>query len=134
MDRDRAPALAKQLSAQGFAQTQVNAQTGYRVLSEPLPRKTVESVVATLAARGFRADVKPLTGDTVQLLFGIFTSQKDAETLSGRIAAIGYDAWIREDAVYTVHVGPHPPAAVVTITAIAKAGIPEAAVTADPIP
>jgi cell division septation protein DedD len=134
LDRDRAAAIVKQLSAGGFPQAQTGAQTGYRVVSEPLPRKAAESLMATLAARGFRADVQSLTGDTVQLLFGVFVSQKDAETLSGRIAAAGYDAWIREGTVYTLSVGPYPSASVTAITGIAKAGGPETPVTVDPIP
>jgi cell division septation protein DedD len=131
-ERDRAAAIMRQLSAGGFPQAQTSGQPGYQVLSEPLPRKVAESLVATLAGRGLRAEMQALTGDTVQLLFGAFASQKDAEALSARIAAAGYDAWIREGTVYTVSVGPYPPASVAAITAIVKGGAPDAAVTIDP--
>src|SRR5262249_20765051 len=62
LDRNRAGTIANQLTVGGFAQVQVSAQAGYRVLSEPLPRKAAESLIATLTARGFRADVEPLNG------------------------------------------------------------------------
>ena len=130
-DRDRAMAIAKQLSAGGFPQAQVSAQTEYRVLSEPLPRQVADKLAATLTARGFRPSKEALTGDTVQLVFGAFVSQKDAETLSGRIAAAGYDAWIREMPVYTVHLGPHPQATVTRISDIVRASAPDATVAAD---
>lgn len=134
LDRDRAAALSKQLSIAGFPQIQVTGQTGYRVVSEPLPRRDAESLAATLAGQGFRTSTEPLTGDTVQLLFGIFTVQKEAETLSTRIAAAGYDAWIREATVYTLRLGPYPSASLTTITEIAKVGVPEATVASDPVP
>ena len=129
-DRDRATAIAKQLAAGGFPQAQVTAQTGYRVLSEPLPRQAAEKLAATLAARGFRTSTDALTGDTVQLVFGVFASQKDAATLSGRIAAAGYDAWIREAPVYTVNLGPHPQATVTIITDMVRASVPDTTVAA----
>jgi cell division septation protein DedD len=132
-DRDRATAVSKQLSAGGFAQPQITAQTGYRVVSEPLPRKVAEDLVATLASRGLRSYAEPLTGDSVQLLFGIFASQRDAEALSNRIAAAGYDTWIREGPVYTLRLGPYPQASVNAITGIVKAGAPEATVATDPV-
>jgi len=132
-DRDRAAAVAKQLSAGGFAQAQIAAQTGYRVVSEPLPRKVAEDLVSALATRGLRSYVEPLTGDSVQLLFGIFAVRKDAEALSSRIAAAGYDAWIREGSVYTLRLGPYPQASVYTITGIVRAGAPEANVASDPV-
>src|SRR5262249_38236439 len=106
-DRDRASAVARQLVAGGFSQTKVTTQTGFRVVSEPLPRSAAESLSANLAGRGFHSQVEPLTGDTVQLLFGSFTSERDAETFSRRIAAAGYDAWVREATVYTLQLGPY---------------------------
>lgn len=133
LNRDRAAVVAKQLSAEGFGQSQIIPQTGYRVVSEPLPRKVAEDLVATLAGRGLRSYPEPLRGDSVQLLFGIFASQKDAEAMSGRVAAAGYDAWIREGPVYILRLGPYPQASVNAITGIVKAGAPEAAVAADPV-
>jgi cell division septation protein DedD len=132
-DRDRASAIAKQLSV-GGSQAQVTTQTGYRVVSEPLPRKVAESLVASLAGRGFRSYMEPLTGDSVELLFGIFAVRKDADALSSRIAAAGYDAWVREGTVFTLHLGPVSPASVNNITELIKTGAPEATVTADPVP
>jgi cell division septation protein DedD len=132
-DRDRAAAVAKQLSAEGFTQPQITPQTGYRVVSEPLPRKAAEDLVATLAGRGLRSHTEPLAGDSVQLLFGMFTSQKDAEALSSRIAAAGYDAWVREGPVYVLRLGPYPQASVNAITGIVRAGAPEATVATDPV-
>jgi cell division septation protein DedD len=134
LDHDRATAIAKQLSVGGFAQVQVSAETGYRVLSEPLPRKAAESLITTLTGRGFQADMAPLTGDTVQVLFGVFTAREGAEALSRRIAAVGYDAWIREGTVYTLRLGPYPSASVTTIKGLVNADAPEAPVTTDPIP
>jgi cell division protein FtsN len=133
-DHDRASSIAKQLSARGFAQAQISPQAGYRVLSEPLPRNAAERLVAALAGRGIHGYVGASTGDTLQVIFGVFTSQRDAETLSGRIAAAGYDAWIREGTVYIVHVGPYPSDSVDAITEVVKAGAPEAAIAADPLP
>jgi cell division septation protein DedD len=133
LDRDHAADIAKHLSAGGFAQVQVNAQTGYRVLSEPLPRAAAKSLIATVTGRGFRADMEPSNGDTVQVLFGVFATQEEAETLSSRIGAVGYDVWIREGTVYTLRLGPYPSASVTTITGLVKADAPEAPVTTDPI-
>jgi cell division protein FtsN len=87
-----------------------------------------------LAGRGFHSHVESLAGDSVQLVFGSFSSQKEAETLSQRITAAGYDAWVREGAVYTLQLGPYPQSSVNTITGIIKSGAPEATVTADPAP
>ena len=132
-DHDRATAVAKQLSAGGFAQPQITAQPGYRVVSEPLPQKVAENLVATLAGRGLRSYIEPLKGDSVQLLFGVFASQKDAEALSSRVAAAGYDVWVREGPVYILRLGPYPQTSVNTITGIVKAGAPEATVATDPV-
>jgi hypothetical protein len=133
VDRNRAAAIAKQLSAGGFAQAQVSAQTAYQVLSEPLPRQVAERLQATLAARGVHSAADALTGDTVQLSFGRFGSQKDAEAFSTRIAAAGYDAWIREMPAYTVRLGPYPQAAVATITDIVRSSAPDIPVAADDV-
>ena len=133
-DRDRAAAIVKQLTVGGFEQTQTTVQAGYRVVSEPLPRTAAETLMATLGGRGFRALVGSLNGDTVQLVFGVFPSQRDAEALAGRIAAAGYDAWIREGTVYTVSVGPYPSTSVTAITGIIKAGAPEVTIQSDPVP
>jgi hypothetical protein len=134
LDRDRAGTIANHLTVGGFAQVQVNAQTGYRVLSEPLPRKAAESLVATLTVRGFRADIEPLNGDTVQVLLGVFTVRDEAEALSGRVAAVGYDAWVREGTVFTLRLGPYSSASVTTIKELVKNDAPEASVTAVPVP
>jgi cell division protein FtsN len=133
-DPDRASTIAKQLSAAGFSQAQVSTQPGYQVISEPLPHKEAESLVRALAARGMHGYLAPSTGDTVQIVFGVFTLQSDAEGWSSRIAAAGYDAWVREGRVYTVRVGPYPSASVTTITEVVKTGAPEATVSADPAP
>jgi len=133
-DRDLAAAITKRLVAGGFSQTNVTSRTGFRVMSEPLPRSVAEGLIATLAGRGFHSQLEALTGDTVQLVFGTFSSQKEAETLSQRIAAAGYDAWVREGVVYTLQLGPYPQSSVNTITGIIKSSAPGAAVTADPVP
>ena len=103
-------------------------------MSEPLPRSVAEGLLTTLAGRGFHGQIEPLTGDTVQVLFGSFTSQKDAETLSRRIAAAGYDAWVREGTVYMLQLGPYPQSSVNAITGIVKSGAPEATLTTTPVP
>jgi cell division septation protein DedD len=133
-DGDHAAALARQLAAGGFSQTKVNTQTGYRVVSEPLPRSVADGLIATLTGRGFRSQAEPLAGDTVQLVFGTFSSQKEAEALSQRISAAGYDAWVREGAIYTLQLGPYPQSSMNTITGIIKSGAPGAAITAVPVP
>ena len=133
-DSDRASTIAKQLSAAGFSQAEVSSQTGYRVISEPLPRQEAESVVRALAARGMHGYLGPSTGDTVQIVFGAFTSQKDAEAWSSRITSAGYDAWVREGPVYTVRMGPYPSTSVTAITEVIKTGAPEAIISADPAP
>lgn len=133
-DRDRASAIARQLSASGFAQTKITTRTAFRVVSEPLPRSAAENLVTALAGRGVRSQVEPLTRDTVQLLFGSFTSQKDAEALSRRIAAAGYEAWIREGTSYTLQIGPYPQSSVNTIMGIVQSGAPDERITADPVP
>lgn len=138
-DRDRAAAVAK-LLAGGLPQTtpateiKVNTQSGFRVVSEPLPRSVAEGLVAPLANRGIHTYVEPLGGDTVQLVFGCFTSQRDAEALAQRISAQGYDAWVREGPVYTLQLGPYPQTAVTTITGIVKSSAPEATVITNPAP
>jgi hypothetical protein len=133
-DRDRASAIAKQLSARGFAQTKVVTQQEFRVVSEPLPRGAAEGLAATLAGRGFHGQVEPLGGDAAQVLFGTFTSQKEAEMLAQRIVAAGYDAWVRGGTVYTLQIGPYPQANLDTIAAIIKSDAPDATVTTDPVP
>jgi hypothetical protein len=133
-DRDRAAAIAKQLLVGGFSQTKVVTQTGFRVVSEPLPRSVAAGVAATLAGRGIRSQVEPLGGDAVQLLFGTFTSQREAETFAQRIGAQGYDAWVHGGTVYTLQLGPYPQSSVNTIAGIIKSGAPDATVTTDPVP
>ena len=135
-DRDRASAIAKQLAAGGFSPT-LSTQTGpiFRVVSEPLPRNVAEDLAAALAGRGFRSQTEPLAGGTAQLLFGTFTSQKDAEALSQRITALGYDVWVaRGGPAYTLQLGPYPQSSVEAITGILKTGAPDATVTVDPTP
>ena len=134
LDRDHATAVVRQLSTRGFGQGQVSSQTGYRVVSEPLPRAVAENLISTLAGRGIRAFVGQGGGDTVQLVLGVFTSQREADALSNRVAAAGYDVWIREATVYSIRLGPYPQTSVTAITDIAKSGAPEAAVAADPVP
>jgi cell division protein FtsN len=129
----RAAALANALSVGGFPQAQLVTETGYRVVSEPLARYDADSLAARLAGRGITSSLGPTTGNTVQVLFGVFTSRKDAEALSLRIANAGYDAWIRTGTVYTLRLGPSPSSSVSAITRIVKAGDPEASVTADPV-
>jgi cell division protein FtsN len=133
-DRDLAATITKQLASGGFTQTNVTNRTGYRVVSEPLPRSNADGVIATLAGRGFHSQLEPLAGDTVQLVFGIFSSQREAETLSQHIAAAGYDAWVREGVVYTLQLGPYPQSSVNTITGIIKSSAPGASVTVEPAP
>ena len=132
-DPGRAAAIARQLSSSGFAQARVVTQTGFRVVSEPLPRTAAQSLSAALAGRGIAAQVEPLPGDTAQLIFGFFLSQREAEALSQRISGQGYDAWVRESPVYTVELGPVPQSAVATITGIVRSGS-DAVVTAAPAP
>jgi hypothetical protein len=129
----RAAAIANALSVGGFSQARLGTETGYRVVSEPLPRNDAESLVTRLAGRGVTGTLGPTTGTTVQVVFGVFTSKKEAEALSRRIANAGYDAWVRPATVYTLRVGPYPPSSVSAITQIVKAGDPEASVVADPV-
>ncbi|HKX19882.1 MAG TPA: SPOR domain-containing protein [bacterium] len=131
-DRDRAAAVAKQLSAEGFSQADITTQNAYRVVSEPLPRKVAEDMRSALASRGVRSYALPLGADTVQLLFGIAGSQKDAEALAARVTGMGYDAWVREAPVYQLRLGPYPQPSVDTIAGIVKAGAPEAGIATDP--
>ena len=133
-DHDLAATIAKQLSAGGFSQTNVTSRPGFRVVSEPLPRSAAEGLAASLANRGIHTQVEPLGRDVVHLVFGSFASQKDAEALSQRIAAQGYDAWVREETVYTVQLGPYPQTSVNAISGIVKSSAPGAAVSADPMP
>jgi SPOR domain/Pro-kumamolisin, activation domain len=131
---DRATAIASQLSAGGFSRARLGTESGYRVVSEPLPRKDAASLVSGLSARGIRGYIGPITGETVQIVFGAFTSRTDAEALSSRLTAAGYKASVRAATVYTLRVGPYPSSAVSAITEIVKSGVPEAAVVADPVP
>ena len=135
-DRDRASAIAKQLAAGGFSPT-ISTQSGpvFRVVSEPLPRNVAEDLGATLAGRGFRGQLELLAGGTAQLLFGAFISQKDAEALSQRITAQGYDVWVvRGGPAYMLQLGPYPQSSVEAITGILKSGAADATVTVDPAP
>lgn len=131
-DRNRAAAIAKQLSAEGFAQAEITTQNGYRVVSEPLPRKVAEDMISALASRGVRCYAFPLGTDAVQLLFGIAGSQKDADALAARITGMGYDAWVREASVYQLKLGPYPQPSVDTIAGIVKAEVPDAGVATEP--
>src|SRR5207237_8688667 len=88
-------------------------------LHDALP--IAEDLAAALAGRGFRSQTEPLAGGTAQLLFGTFTSQKDAEALSQRITALGYDVWVaRGGPAYTLQLGPYPQSSVEAITGILK--------------
>lgn len=133
-DRDLAAAIAKQLSAGGFSQANVTSHAGFRVVSEPLPRSAAEGLAASLASRGIRAQVEALGRDAVHLVFGSFASQKDAEGLSQRIAAQGYDAWVHEETVYMLQLGPYPQTSISAISGIVTSSAPGAAVSADPMP
>lgn len=133
-DRDLAAAIAKQLSAGGFSQTNVTSRPGFRVASEPLPRSAAESLAASLASRGVHSQVEPLGRDVVHLVFGSFASQRDAEALSQRIASQGYDAWVHEETVYILQLGPYPQTSVNAISGIVKSSASGAAVSADPMP
>ncbi|HKX18539.1 MAG TPA: SPOR domain-containing protein [bacterium] len=133
-DRDRATAIGARLSAAGFSQARVDTMKGYWVVSEPLPRTEAERLVSALAGRGFHPYVSPATGNTVQLIFGAFASQQGADALTSRVAAAGYDAWLREGTVYLVHLGPYPLAAVKNITDIVRGTAPEATIAGDPVP
>jgi len=105
------------------------------VVSEPLPRNVAEDLGAALAGRGFRGQLEPLAGGTAQLLFGAFISQKDAEVLSQRITAQGYDVWVvRGGPAYMLQLGPYPQSSVEAITGILKSGAADATVTVDPAP
>jgi hypothetical protein len=130
---DRATAIANQLLGAGFSGARLGTETGYRVISEPFARDAAENLISTLGARGIRSYIGPMTGETVQIVFGVFASLKDAEALSNRIAVAGYDAWVRAGTVYTLHLGPYPSSAVNTITEMVKTGDPQAAVVADPV-
>ena len=133
-DRDLASAIARQLSAGGFPQTNVTSRPGFRVVSEPLPGSVAEGLAASLASRGFHTQVESLGRDVVHVVFGSFASQKEAEALSQRIAAQGYDAWVREEPVYTLQLGPYPQSSINAISGIVKSSAPGAAVSADPMP
>ena len=135
-DRDRASAIAKQLTAGGFSPT-ITTQSGpvFRVVSEPLPRSVAEDLGATLTGRGFRSQLEPLAGGTAQLLFGTFIAQKDADVLAQRITAQGYDVWVvRGGPAFTLQLGPYPQSSVETITGILKSSAPDATVAVDPVP
>ena len=136
-DSNRAAAIARRLQSSqaiGSSEVKVNTQAGFRVVSEPLPRSVAEGLVAGLAGRGFTSQVERLTGDTVQLVFGNFASQTDAEALSQRIAAAGYDAWVRQGTVYTLQLGPYPQSTLKTVTDIIKSDAPDATITTAPVP
>jgi hypothetical protein len=132
-DRDRAAAIARELSARGFSLARVVNPTRFRVVSEPLPRSVAEELVARLAGRGFSSQIERLGGDTVELVFGTFSTQQEAEALAHRVGAAGYDAWVRGGTGYTLEVGPYPQSAINTITGIVKSRAPEATVTTDSV-
>ena len=132
-DRDRAAAIAKELSARGFSQAKVVSPTKFRVVSEPLPRSVAEDLVARLAGRGLPSQIESLGGDTVELVFGTFGTQQEADAMAHRVSAVGYDAWVRGGTGYALQVGPYPQSAINTITGIVKSRAPEATVTADSV-
>jgi SPOR domain len=132
--RDLASAIARQLSSGGFPQANVTSRAGFRVVSDPLPRGVAEGLAASLADRGFYTQVEALGRDVVHVVFGSFASQQDAEALSQRIAAQGYDARVREEPVYMLQVGPYPQSSLDTISGIVKSSAPGAAVSVDPMP
>jgi hypothetical protein len=131
---DRTATIANRLVVRGFSDARLGSQTGYRVVSEPLPRGDAQRLVTALTARGFHCYMAPMAGDTVQVVFGAFASQQEAESFSGRIAAVGFDAWVRPATVYILRLGPYPSSSVGAITDIVKDGDPQASVTADPVP
>lgn len=135
--QDWASTIAKELSAKGFSQAKVFRDMGplFQVVSEPLPPTVAESLTATLAGRGLASHVERLAGDAAHVVFGAFTSQSEADALSRRVSALGYDAWVaREGAAYTLELGPYPQSSVDSIAGIIKSSAPDAAVTTELVP
>jgi len=133
-DRDRAAALARKLAAGGFSPRTITTRPAFRVVSEPLPRNAADGLSATLTARGFRCSVQPLTSDTAQVLFGTFTTQKEADALAQRVEATGYDAWVRGSTVFVLEMGQNTQSTIDTMTGVVRSDAPDATITITPTP
>jgi len=85
----------------------------FRVVSAPMPRNDARQLASTLAQRDFPSLVRSLNDDQVELQFGVFSIQGNAEDLADRIQVQGYSPTIvREGAVRIIAGGPYSAAAV----------------------
>lgn len=88
----------------------------FRVVSAPLPRNDAQQLASTLAQRDFPSLVRSLKDDQVELQFGVFNMQSNAEDLAGRIQDQGYSPMVvREGAVRIIAGGPYSAASLKAI-------------------
>ncbi len=94
--------------------------TNFQVVSEVISRRVGEARATALTELGFRAQVRGVSHDRVQLHFGAFLSRDTAMELTRRIRATGYWAGIAggSAAGYVVVLGPHGQPTVDAITGL----------------
>ncbi|MGQ0550469.1 MAG: hypothetical protein ACT4PY_12470 [Armatimonadota bacterium] len=121
---EQATAVTAILKQAGFApRLSMSTESGlanFQVVSEVMPRRAGETRGAALAELGFRAQVRRLSGDRVQLHFGTLIHKGNAENLARRVRATGYWATVvgGSATAYVITLGPHAQRTVDAITGI----------------
>jgi hypothetical protein len=88
----------------------------FRVVSAPMPRNDALHLASSLAQKDFPSLVRSRTDDQVELQFGVFNMQGNAEDLAGRIQDRGYSPIVvREGAVRIIAGGPYSAASLKAI-------------------
>ncbi len=136
ISESNAAEIIRRLAAAHYSVRNQDGQTEpqrFRVVSDPMPRQDAHQLASTLARRDFPSVVRSLKDDQVELQFGVFTIQGNADELAGRIRHEGYSpAVVREGAVPIVAGGPYSAASVTTILKTVESAMSDYAVTTVP--
>lgn len=105
----------------------------FRVVSDPMPRQDAHQLASTMARRDFPSFVRSLKDDQVELQFGVFNIQGNADELAGRIRHEGYSpAVVHEGPVPIIAGGPYSAASVTTIIKTVESSMSDNALTTVP--
>ncbi len=128
--------IIRRLAAAHYSVRNADGQTEpqrFRVVSAPMPRTDAQHLASTLAQRDFPSLVRSLKDDQVELQFGVFNMQGNAEDLAGRIQAQGYSPTVvREGAVRIIAGGPYSAASLNAIIKTVESAMSDHPVTTVP--
>ncbi len=124
LSESNAVEIIRRLAAAHYPAGNQDGQTEpqrFRVVSAPMPRNDAQQLASTLAHRDVPSLVRSLTDGQVQLQFGVFTIQGNADDLAGRIQDQGYSPTVvHEGAVPIIAGGPYSAASVKAIIKTAE--------------